>query len=479
MRDSIKYLMLRSVSGLLSLFLVAILTRFLGAQQYGLYSVVFTTASFLGSLLYHWLREGLLRFIHVRKSGQSNQELLVTIAWTWMVITTCFLCIGGIVTSALTISTEYYFLLGLVPVIGWHGLNLELARSRFKVGLYAVLWIGRALLAVMLPVLIGVFVALNATVILITATLSFLLPSLLTWSWWRPFNHRVVDVRLVSEMFSYGMPFAIGFLLEQAIQVLGRQSIIIWSHSEEVGYFAAAMDTIWLGTAMIALAVNSGYLPRIMFSAENESIERAQQLLGESLVMVLLMLMPIGIVVAALPSTVSVLLTGAGMSGAVAPLLPWIFAAVTLYVVKMTYIDVALKLHMRTREQVPLLVLTLLVFGVAAYFLVSSDGAIGAAKSVVLALIVAVVSTSIVGRKYLPTGLYLRKLALVIIVGLAVTVAMFIMSAIGSDGVFAACIGIGVQTVLMLVLNLGGLRALFARVIFSGRSSGGREKHDV
>jgi O-antigen/teichoic acid export membrane protein len=462
LKASFAYFSIRVVNGVLALASISLLSRLLTPEQYGAYALGVAGIMFCGSVLFQWLAVGVSRF-HARYSD-SPDALIGEALRLFSYIAFC----AAVVTVAVILwSPSDRFSGGLVIAtaagaifMGLHSLGLQIANARSDPLRYGLLTFSRAGVALLAAVLlvnagfgaVGAVSAValgNIAAVFLFARQNFRLPA--------------PDRALRQKLVKYGLPLTLTYMATMVLDVSDRFLIGWWLGPSYVAGYAAAYD---LSQQTVGAFLNVFFLamyPKITTMWENGGVPAARAAMSRLFNAFGLGVPLVGGFVVGLSPAISQVVFGEGIRQQAQEILPWIAVAACVGCLKSFFLDIAFQVAEQTGYQLRITAFMALTNVGLNCILIPEFGVLGAALSTVVALLLGTGLSWHYGRA---VGIYavpFRTLANMVLVFIAVSGAMRMVSSVGAGiqgAMISLLVGIAVYSTLVLLTNLGGVRTL-------------------
>jgi len=149
LRQSAVYLLARGLPGIINLLVIILYTRLLSPDDYGLYALIIAIVGLTNSVIFQWLRLGLLRYLPVYLDKTDLLLSIVLKIFLWLVLIT-----GAVALMVLPFFWSNSVWRGLIFMTlfllwgqGWFELNLELVRVKLKPFRYGIISMFKAVIA--------------------------------------------------------------------------------------------------------------------------------------------------------------------------------------------------------------------------------------------------------------------------------------------------------------------------------------------
>jgi O-antigen/teichoic acid export membrane protein len=237
---------------------VALYTRLLAPESFGVYALLLSTSFFAGLIGFTWLRVASLRMIAtVTPEGESN--LMATIGLG-------FAAMSVIVSAIIVLIVRVYQpAWGWTPALltaacavasGWFELNVSIVQARLRVLAYSILQMSRAVVA-LVSSLVLIAAGFKANALLGGFIIGNCAAVGARGLWRSALASGRFDRQLLHQIFRFGWPVSATAVGNMSVTFL-RYVLNAFSGSAAVGIFAAASDFsqqsigLLIGTATIA-----------------------------------------------------------------------------------------------------------------------------------------------------------------------------------------------------------------------------------
>ena len=475
-QHSVIYFFSRALPGVVNLLALVLYTHLLNPEEYGRYALVIYGVGLVNTLLYWWLRLGLIRF-----APRYIEDQAVFLA----ALLRGFVLVGGV--SAIIAAASFVLIKDaqlrlfisfstlLLWGTAWFEVNLELIRSRFSPIYFGALSFVRAVIALV----VGgglVWAGYSVWGLLFGVLVSVLLPGV--WEYfksWRGINIRRIDYALLRELFIYGLPLVGVFGMEYVVSSSDRFMLGWLMDAGATGTYSAAYD---LTNQSLTLAMSVVYLagyPLIVKTLEAEGVLPTQRLLSRYLGIFLAIALPATIIVAVLAKGISGTLLGSRFHEDAVGVMPWVAMGTLFAALKAYYFDIAFQLSRRTSRQILVIAFPALLNVLLNLWWIPRMGVVGAAYATFAAYVCAAVMSWRLGRREFVMPVLSRDVIGVFSsAAVMAVVAIILLNKYDQVGIFnwvsMAVILVGVYGGMVLLLNIGEVRTwlvLRARAFFN------------
>ena len=398
--NGILYFIVRVGNGVFAIATLAVFTRLLSPEEYGVYALGMAVATIASGVLFQWLNVAISRFYPPHLDNPSKVMGVVSFGfWVAMAVAASifiglfpFLGVFGVES----ITGIVLFLITIA--LGLYTLALQMANSESRPILYGQLsWAkgGGTLLAGFIFIhygigergaLLGYLAGLMLAVIVFTPVLLYRL------------KLGSMDKRLAGNMFRYGLPLAFNNLAIATVDVADRFMIGILLGVAQVAPYAIAYDLVQQSVGPIMNVLFLAAFPLIVQafdSAQEESTRNRLHALGSNL---LGLGLPVTAAVGFFAGDISEIILGNDYRQDATTIMPWLAAAIFIGAFKSFFLDVVFQLRNASKCQAYIAILMVAVNIVLNLIFLPIYGAIAAAWSTLATFMVGALSSWVMGR---------------------------------------------------------------------------------
>lgn len=461
-RHSLVYLVARGLPGLVNLAALALYSRLLSAEDFGLYSLVVAGVSMASVIGFQWQWLVLARWLPSR-AGDSprflGEVLLVFLALAGVAILLGALVVifwhDPIWRKLLAVAVA------LLVAQSWMELNLILASAQLAPARYGRMLGLRTIVAISVGAVLawagwGAFGPLFGLIVgfVVAVPVFGLAP-------WRKVRPRWPAWPELRAQLHYGLPLIATFALSWVIASSDRVLIASLLSVEAAGQYAVGYDLTQqsLG-ALLAVAQVAAY-PLVVRALESggPTVAALQMRKSAELIVTLACAGGAGLIVLSGPISSSVV--GEPFERTTGALVPWIALSAALMGIKTFHFDMAFHLGRNSRYLVAIGLVAALVNVVLNLVSIPRFGLLGAAYATVAAYCIGTLLSAILGKRVFTLPRFLPVIARAVVVGIATAGAASIGPMI-DPGLPGLIIGIACGTsallVLSFVIDLAGVR---------------------
>ncbi|MEH7381374.1 oligosaccharide flippase family protein [Bacillus sp. JJ1533] len=474
-KHTFSYFISHGVPALISFLSIAIFSRLLTPNEYGIYALVFAIASLVNAFLFEWIKLSLLRYYQYYKKEREFLETIKIVYLAIVVITAVigFIVIGFQVTPR-HIAIYVFFTLLLSWTQSWNSLTLALVRAKLSPIEYGKLAFSRTTLGFLFGALL-IYIGLKEKGLLLGILIGFWITLLFpTFTYWKGLSLSFFNRDILRKMFKYGFPLTITLLLGIVIHNSDRMIISYLLGTTSTGYYSVTYDLSEQTIFTLMMVVNLAAFPIVMKTLDEKGVKAAYERVKDNTTMLSLISIPAvaGFMMLA-PNIVEIVL-GEEYRSIALTLIPFIAVGAFLKGFKLYCLDIMFHIHQNTAIQIIPSLLAAIANVILTFLFIPLFGLQGAAMATVLSYLLAVVlSWVIISRRYsfpFPT----KNVFLILVATLGMSLCLWPLKDKIGPGMLAMQIGIGLLSYLFLVLILNiansrkRLRKLLNRKILKG-----------
>jgi O-antigen/teichoic acid export membrane protein len=364
------------------------LARVFGPEKFGVFSFAMTAAVFLGVIVDYGFNLQVVKELSQAPASVKSEGQNMLAGKLFLILPTLFGCLLFFFMSDLETATLIFILTFSIIFFsfGQYFFSILRAFNRFREETISTI-ISNVLLFV--PLLVLLFfnsnIYLIATVFLVSRLVFFLLGVKVSVEDYKiTINRKILDVIQIFEVLKKGFPYAM--LMSTSLMFLSVDTFIVKlvQGSEAVGIYQSGIRFIF-AALIISDTLMAVYLPVLSGSAvsDNKTFEnRAKQLIRISIVVAL----PIAMILIMLPSVIVDMTLGDAYTRT-AELLPYFGIILILRFLTISYGTLLTAMGLQKRRTIAVVV-SLTIFAVAAFTLISTNGLVGVALASLLAHVV-------------------------------------------------------------------------------------------
>ncbi len=406
------------IKGLLSFATIAVFTRLLNVEEYGVYAIIIAIVSFLDVFGFMWLRHALMRHI-TDKETETDETYFNNTFMLYMIIAVVCAALGHF----------YHPMFGLVgflaAVEALSNLVILMTRIRLSLKIFVALNLLKPLIALALGAYLikagfgvdGALWALLAACILASIIGIAISPD------FKSFSVSTRSQSQIRAILAFGLPLIAALGIQSAIQVTDRLLLGAMIGEGVTGLYAAAQDIPNKILIMIASAIHMAAYPLAVKALDHEGQDAARTQLRTNITALWAILCPAACALAVLSAPLTTLFLGQDFRPFAAQTMPLFAAIAVLNCVTQYYVILAFNLAKRTALMTFPFLLALLLNAGIGIALIPSLGAMGAIWGSAAAYGFLFIAAMLVSRKIFPMPVPLMDLT-------KITLAALIMSAV-------------------------------------------------
>ncbi len=461
LKHSLFYTLARGVPGLVNFLAIAIYTRWLAPGEYGYYALVLAAVGLLDSVLFQWLRLGLLRFLPAQ--GNRPHELLATLFIAFLGTVAFTSLLGLVALLVWSEQLDYRLLVAgvvLLWVQGWYELNLELARSRLEPLRYGWMSIFKSLLALMIGFML-VLLGLGALAPLLGLLAGMMAASLLlAWREWRGLQGVAADPDLLLQLLRYGLPMTATYALSFLVSSSDRFILGWFMGAEAPGLYAPGYDLAQFSLIMIMTIVNLAAYPMVVRALDNGGLAAARRHLERVLVLMVITALPVAVGMMVCAGNIATVLLGETYRESAAGLIPLIAVSSFVFGVKIFYLDLAFQLSKKTYLEPRVMAWAALINVLLNLWWIPLYGLAGAAGATVVAYCLGALLSWYLGRRVFSLPPPSRDVGKISVACMAMVPALWLVADFrgGLALIGQIVAGLLVYVAALIVLDAAGIR---------------------
>ncbi len=411
-RSMLAYIPVNLANIVVSFGTIVILTRLLGSEEFGRYALAMITLQFVHMGLFTWLEAAMVRFqARAEHEGDMQSHLKTLYAYAaifggagWIAI------MLGLMLLPLDHNMKVLlgFALSSTCLTLVLNLGMEAHKADQRIGRYSFIYSTQMLLSFTIGIalifltplrevapFIGIIVG---TIIVLLIDLPFMVSRM---------HGGKVETQKAKNYFTYGMPICISLLLTYALSSGDLFIISAFMGDAAVGQYNAGYNLanrsldvlfVWIAMAVTPIAINA---------LEKEGVESSKKILRGYGSMLLWLSMPAATGIALVAEPAGFIL-GESVRTEAVKIMPLIAFAGVLNGMISYYAQRAFMLSGRTQMFVWVMAPPVILNLALNVYLIPSMGLMGAVYSTVVAYLLGLVLTLVIGRRYYPLPLPFR-----------------------------------------------------------------------
>ncbi|MFD2035450.1 oligosaccharide flippase family protein [Belliella marina] len=406
-KHSLIYLVGRGIPGIINFAALSVYTRLLSPEDYGQYAIVISTVALCNTLLFQWIRMGLLRYLPKFDTELKRAPLYANIAVGYATAIFVSLLMTGllyIINPGEMVVKLAVFGMVLLWTEAFFEIALELLRSNLQVIRYSLSFTLKSSFALGMGILMvyngfgvrGLLISLAASTIL--TTILSMKSILLAIS----ISFRHFKLSFFREFLIYGIPFTVTFGMTFIFNSSDRYFINYFLGDRETGLYAVAYDLARQSLWVVMSAINLGSFPLAIRALESSGVVAANIQLIKNLQLLLKISLPISLGFIALSSEVVDLFIGEKFVAEAKQIVPYIIGGTVMVGAKNFYFDQSFQLGKRTYLQIYPVIAAAVVNVGLNMFIISWLGVIGAVISTLISFSIALTMSIVISRRVYP-----------------------------------------------------------------------------
>ncbi len=460
-KHSIIYILAKLIPGLVAFAALSLYTHLLSPEEYGVYTLIFSSGVFLYGVLFSWLPAGTLRFWSNSEFNEKTFISTLSLSYIRIFIAISLVSIVGIVLFwgdpiakwiALT-----FFLLNALTLFA---ITQTIFSAKIKPLNYAFLTISYSVLALCLGAGLAYF-GLGSTGVIIGITLGTSIPAFFVFKRiWLPFDKSSFDKTLFKKLFTYGLPLAAAAFVEEITKVSDRFMLASFKGTSEAGYYAAGYDLSGNSILMIMSAINLAAYPVVIKLLDTEGKDIAMDYFREYVILLLGISIPAVVGLNLVGADLVSLLIDEEFQPAVIYLLPWVSIAIFLLGLQVFYFDLAFQLGNRTVSAVKIAVVISVINVILNFWLIPTMGIKGAAIATISSFSVGTVISFYLGKKCFELPIPWVDFFKILISSFVMGLSLWWLQDLRGWGwlVIQLAVGGGSYLAMMFIFNILGIR---------------------
>lgn len=424
-RHSGVYLLARGLPGIVAFLAIPTFSHLLDPAQYGNYALVAATVALLNAMLFQWLRLALVRYLPAYRDNPATfKSTLLTVQY--LLIAGLGVIAAGI--CAVPASKDYRTIVIGCWVLLAIGAQFELVCEHARARLEPWQYMGMQLIRSF------IFITLGAGLVrfglgwwgpLAGVAVGMLLPVVYALHRdWRGLQ-LAVDRKAFLLVCQYGLPLSLTVALAIVISTSDRFLIAWILGKDAAGLYSVAVDFTSQTITVLMMVIYLAVFPLAVRAWEEHGREAAQEQMRHNASLLLAVGLPAMAGMTVLAPGIAQCFLGKSFQSAASHVLPLVALGTFLSGLKACHFDTAFQFVNRTIIQV-WIVLAAAVVNIALNLVaIRHFGINGAACASVLAYVLAIVLTAVVGRRYFELPMPSRPLLQTLAAAGAMALALY------------------------------------------------------
>lgn len=416
MKDTIKYFIIRLITGTIGLVSIYILTRILSPDEYGKFALLIAILTFVSSIGYQWLTIATARLIVEYK---TNLPAFFKAVITLFTISSFFVATLIFVATYIypKMTEGYYFLLLFVAIIlGMYNLLIQLANISQKPFLYGGLSSSRAIISLAASTIFILNFNWSSKGAVIGFGIGFLASLFLFIFFYKKtiFNlyHQIKKLsnlkvnKLTSTLFRYGVPLTFTYLALMIISVSDRLMLAKMGTTVDVATYSVAYDLTQQTIGVLMNTLFLAYFPKIIHAHTNGLYENLSKLTQQLGTLMLIVGIWVSIIFTNASMGISNIMFGEGLSSPASQIMPIIAIGMAIGFYKNYYLDITFQVMKKTDTQFKLTAIIAIINIGINIVLIPIYGSYGAALSTLIAFTLGAILSYIYSKKIMSLSLF-------------------------------------------------------------------------
>lgn len=290
-RHSILYLLAHSIPALAAFLTLALYTRWISPEDYGLYSTLLVVANSANIILFNWLYVALMRYWSSNEFKEEELKGLILFVLTIgsILILICALIYFAISKNGLLAAALAGVMISNAIYTSYQRINsLSLQAER-----YLVIELLRVVLTTALAIGL-VWLGYSWYGILFATSVGFLLIPLVSPHFWHSFRNysKTIGSHSMLKLVKYGLPLSLSFILLEIIHTTDRVLLSWLVGFDAAGQYSVAFSLPFQLLVLVGSAINMAAYPLILQTLEKEGELAAKAKLANYLLILLGLLIP-------------------------------------------------------------------------------------------------------------------------------------------------------------------------------------------
>ncbi|HDR8072377.1 TPA: flippase [Bacillus cereus] len=465
------YLTAQGVPAFISFVSISIFSRYVSPNEYGKFATFIVTIGIFNTVLFEWIRMGILKYYPIYKNTESNSEkFLATIVYIYKIeVLVCF------TFSMLLILYNYFSLFELdIYVYAISGgillcmqsiflVVLTLFRANLKPLSFSCLTVTKTVVILLVSLLLLKYNPSYISLILGTV-LGFFVSLIvcliiLPKSYIKKIFRVKPDKEALFSMLKYGLPFTITFAMSYITNSIDRIMLYNMMGEKSVGLYSIPYDLGSQSVTIFMTVVNLAMYPIIMKERANTKGD-LNKYLKMNINLLLVIGVPATIGISVLSPNISTVLLGDNYQISAIQILPLVSVSAFINCLTVYYLNLPFQLSNKTTQQIyPTLLGAVTNIGLNM-LLIPKLGIVGAVYASLIAYIICFCLGWIWSRKINKLPFDFSMFFKIILSTCIMTIDLFLLK--DKQGVYALLIqvltGAMVYFLSLFILNLVSLK---------------------
>ncbi|PTQ57309.1 MAG: Polysaccharide biosynthesis protein [Candidatus Carbobacillus altaicus] len=351
LRHSLSYFLARGVAGIFNFLAIALYTRLLTPESYGLYALVMAASGLMNIVLFQWIKLSQKRYYLTYKDDVAPLLSNILSLFLLMAFLSGLVVMGAYLLHIVNLPfIAYLILLLLVWVMAWQELNLDLFTVQFRRLNFGMSTVVRASVALLIGSLLA-YAGYDAYGVLFGVLLGTLLASLYGWKQnWSTITPKW-DRTVVKKLFVYGFPFTFTFSFSFVLGTAGRFFIAAYMGEGATGIYSATYDFSQQTLLFLMSVINLAAYPLALQALEKSGKDKAREQIKANGTLLMSIAVPAVVGLIMLRKPIIDLMMGEAYRTEAMHILPLIVIAAFIEGIKAFHFDLAFQLGEKTSYQ--------------------------------------------------------------------------------------------------------------------------------
>jgi len=459
LRHSILYLLAHGIPALAAFLTLALYTRWINPDAYGIYTTLLVVANSANIILFNWLYVAIMRYWH--DSGFKETELH---SITLMVLAIGTVLILGLATIYFAVTGDGLVAAALASLMISNAIYSAYQRIN-SISLQAERYLLVEVCRVVLTTLLGiglVWLGYSWHGILIATSLGFLLIPLLSPHFWQYFWRYPKNINYINvlKLIKYGLPLSLTFMLLEIIHTTDRVLLSWLVGLEAAGQYAVAFSLPFQLLILVGSTVNVAAYPLILKVLEQQGEAAAKAKLADYLLVLLGLLLPSYFGLMAISHDFMPLLIGDTYLPVSLRLLPSIGLLLLINALYLFHTSLAFQIAQQTRKTVLVVAVAAVLNVLLNLILIPYYGIEGAIIASLIAYLVCVFYGHTLSMRYFKLPIpWLEVVKLFLAAGLMLILLNSLPLGHGLlEGLLRILLGASFYLITICLLDVGGIK---------------------
>lgn len=452
---TIIYFIGRILPGIINFVAIMFYTRLLSPEEYGEYSLVLVSVTILNTIIFQWLRMGLMRYYPSYSNKDYDKFLssigLIFLNLSGILIILFFLSSLFLLTQDSSLILILLLSLLLLLALAWNEINLTLLRSKLSPIQFSISSLFKALITFVVGLVLLKF-GFGSTSLVFAMFLGASIPIILmTFKEWKLVKLKLADRTIINKLINYGLPLTLTFALSSILLGTDRWMLGTMVGNSEVGVYSVTYDFVQQSLFLLMTVVNLSTYPIILKKLEESGKSAAENELKKAFNLIMLISIPATVGLLIVTSNLVDVIFGSEYRDGAIKIMPIIVLTVFIQGIKTYYYDLSFQLGNKTKTQLIPVIFAAVINVILNLFLIPKFGAIGAGYASLIAYLFALVIGVFLGKKVFVLPFPKVDLIKILLCSIFMSLCVIPFSAI--QGIF----GLIIQVVIGIIAYIGSI----------------------